>query len=443
MSIDIVLINPLDPNSIDSKLDPPIGLMYIAAILEKNDFNVKIVDLAFIPKEKWKYEIGCADFYGISIFSPSLYLSEEIAKMCKEINPKGLVIGGGAHATILDHDLLKNKNFDIAVRNEGEYPTLEIVSGNPLNQIKGITYRNSEGKIIRNPKRELIKNLDELPFPARHLVPLKKYTRTVDGELGTSIIHSRGCPFNCAYCCNIIFGPKIRYRSSENLRAEINEIKEKYEIKNFVFYDDIVNITSEKLREFCKIVEPLDIYFKVAARPGLSNYEDFKLLKSVGCKEIAFGIESGDQRILNNLRKGSTVELNKKSIMYAKKAGLIVKAYLMLGSPGESWESVENTIKFMKETQPDQYTLFNFIPQPGCDIYNNPEKYGIKIINPDLKEFFYIGGTNIGGHPIATEFMSAKELAKARLYVLKEIGKPKGRIQKYYDELEEKGIYKK
>jgi len=431
----IKLINPPQPNSLDDKLDPPLGLMYISAFLKEHGLGVEIIDLPFIEKTQWKEKIGSADLYGITVYSASLYLAKEIAKIAKENNPQAKVIVGGPHPTALGESVLIDEpNFDIIVMREGELTMLELGQGKPIQEIEGIIYRDGK-KIIRQEERQLIKDLDILPLPDRGILKINKYTRKVYGDYATSLVTSRGCPFNCAFCCKGIFGSKVRFRSIESVIDEIKQIIKDYGIKHFLFYDDTFVLQRERLYPLCEELSKLNIIFRCNGNARYNTLEDYQMLYKAGCRELAFGIESGSQKILDIINKGVTVEQNKRAIVDAKRAGLLVKAYLMIGNPGESKETIEETKKFILEADPDQYTLFTFVPLPGCDIWERPEKYKIKIVNKNFREYFNIAGNNDGGLVIETESLKPTDIESLKqelLRFLKERGQ-RGVLQDYYN----------
>jgi len=435
----VKLINPPQPNSLDDRLDPPLGLMYIAAVLEKNDISVEIIDLPFVARQNWSERIDHADFYGIIVYSASLYLAKEIAKIAKQNNPECKVIIGGPHPTALPYEtLLDEENFDIVVEKEGEETLLEIAEDWPLNKIDGIFYKK-DGKIIRNNPRAFIKNLDELPLPARHLVNILGYTRKVYGGKATSLITSRGCPYNCAFCCKDVFGSKVRFKSIERVVLEIKQVIDQYGIDRFLFYDDTFVLYRKRLYPLCEKLAKLNIVFRCNGNARYNTLEDYKMLYKAGCRELAFGIESGSQKILDLINKGVTVDQNVRAIRDAKKAGLIVKAYLMIGNPGESKETVEETKRFIADTDPDQFTLFTFVPLPGCDIWKHPQKYGIRIIDNDFKQYFNIAGNNEGGVVIETDRLKPEDIVELRndlLSLLKSRGQ-RGSLQDYYQRIKE------
>jgi anaerobic magnesium-protoporphyrin IX monomethyl ester cyclase len=409
----INLINPPQPNSLDDKLDPPLGLMYIAAVLEEDNTPVKITDLCFIDKKDWKEKIGYADIYGITVFSSSLYLAKEIAGIAKENNPDCLVVVGGPHPTSLPVET--SEFFDVVVRGEGEYVFHPLLGVNPI-----IT-------------TSFVDPLDMLPLPARHLVDLNAYTRKVAGSKATSITTSRGCPYRCAFCCKDVFGHKVRYFSIDRIVEEVTSIISNYGIRSFIFYDDTFALDRKRFYPLCEALRKLDITFRCNGDVRNNTLEDFNTLYAAGCREIAFGIESGSQEILDKINKDTTVERNIQAVKNAKKSGLCVKAFLMIGNPGESVKTIEETKRFMKEADPDQFTLFNFIPLPGCDIWKNPDKYGIMIVNRDFKEYFNIAGNNEGGSVSESDTFTQDDIIKWRKKLLSDLGKQRGPLQDYYE----------
>ena len=182
----IKLINPPQPNSLDDKLDPPLGLMYINAFLAKHSIESEIIDLPFfIDRNSWREKIGIADFYGITVYSASLYLAKEIAKIAKENNPEGKVIVGGPHPTALKEEVLEDEsNFDIVVMQEGELTMLELTQGKLLGRIEGIIFRNNS-EIIKNKLRKLNVDLDSILEPNREILKINHYTRKVYGGFAT------------------------------------------------------------------------------------------------------------------------------------------------------------------------------------------------------------------------------------------------------------------
>jgi len=413
----VTLINLPQPNSLDDHLDPPLGILYIAGYLRARDITVRIVDLSLVPMEKWRESIGKAEWYGITIYSASLHIAKDVARICKENSPNCKVVVGGPHVSTLPWDTLQNKDFDIAVKREGESTFYEIIKD------------NLEKGVYDGP---LCEPLDDLPYPARDLVDLHLYTRKIFGRKATSVTTSRGCPFECVFCCKDVFGSKVRYFTIDRVVSEIKSIIDNFGIYAFLFMDDTFVMNRKRLYPMLKEIEKLGIVFSCNGDARNNNLEDYKRLYKAGCRSIAFGIESGSQKILDTINKGVTVEQNKKALQDARKAGLIAKAYLMVGAPGEDKQSIEDTKQFIRESDPDQFTLFTFVPLPGCAVWRDPERFGVKITSKDFKEYYNIAGDNEGGNVTDTNI---KELREDLLGFLRERGQ-RGPIQDYYKKVE-------
>lgn len=398
--ISVCLINPPQPNSLDDRLDAPLGLMYVAASIRELDIAVRITDLSSQPRGKWRELIGYADIYGIGVYTCNYYISTEIKKVCKGINPKSVIIAGGAHPTALPEETLEA--FDVVIRGEAD-----------------LSIKNFMADFIRKEYKKIYdfslpQDLDKLPLPARDLVDIKSYHRIVGGELATSVITSRGCPYRCAFCDSPMTFRRVRYRSSESVMDEIKSIMDRYGISHFIFYDDVFALNRKRLYPLLEKLEKLNIRFRCNGRTDYNTYEDFVRLKNAGCTTIAFGAETGDQGLLDRINKRCTVEQNLKAIKDAKKAGLTTKVYLIVGIPGENKDTIEKTKDFIRKADPDEYTLFTMIPLPGSDIWNNEKKYGIKFITKDYNEFYNIAGQGEGGITIETDSYTTEELKEMR-----------------------------
>ena len=408
----IHLINLPQLNSKDDKLDPPLGLLYIAGMLEERGIQVKVIDLSFLPSCKWEQAIGYAETYGITVFSASLHLAKQVRDICKKINPKCTVVVGGPHPTALPNETAKS--FDCCVTREGEYSLLESIQG-----------------IVDMPT---IEDLNKLPLPARHLVDLHAYHRKISGRQATTMVTSRGCPYPCAFCCKDVFGSRVRNFSTDYVINEVKTLIRDFAIKAFIFYDDTFTLNKKRLKILCDEFKKLDIYFRCNGDTRRDTLEDFQMLHDAGCKEVCFGIESGSQTVLDKINKRMTVAKNTAAIKNAQKAGLIAKAFLMIGNPGETRETVEETKQWIIDADPDQYSLFNFVPFPGCDIWKHPDKYDITIVNKDFDNYFSLAGENEGGLVVNTKELKAIEIGRLREEMLEflKYKKQRGVLQDYY-----------
>jgi len=417
----IELIHPPHYESIEDRLDAPLGLLYIASILENAGHEVRVNDLAGTPRDKWN--IQHADLYGMTTYVTTIPISKEIAGRCKEVNPHSKVIVGGAHPTARPYDM--NKLFDIVVKGEGELAFLDIIKDYPHNK-----------KVYQ---RALEKDLDLYPNPAYHLVDLNSYKRTIDGEPSITMLTSRGCPFRCSFCGLDETHKTVKFRSPEAVVEEIKEIKERYGITKFNFQDDTFTMNKKRLYTLLDLLTPLNIGFRCHGRAGLDIKEDYVKLKKAGCDMLSWGIESGSQKMLDLMNKRSTVKQNENVIKLAKKNGITSRAFFILGFPGETRETVEETKSFIERTNPDQYFVSNFVPYPDTDVWNNPDKYGIIKMNKDFSNYFQVDKTGYGSVNIETRDLSSDEFKEIEKEFRTWINKRerKGSLLCYEKELED------
>ncbi len=398
--MNVCLIHPPQPNSLDDRLDVPLGLLYIAAVLRKSGFETTMVDLSSYPEADWQQLIPGADIYGIMVYTCAYYIARRIRDLCKEINPRAPVAVGGAHPTALP--VATSADFDYVVTGEGEYAFRELVR----DLERGVTVRPISGGYS-------VEDLDSLPLPARELVDLASYHRRVGEGLATSLITSRGCPFQCAFCGSKTMFGHTRYRSVERVIDEVKMLKGDG-FAHFIFYDDTFVMNRERLYPLLDELKKLDITFRCNGRASVNTPEDFERLKDAGCHTVAFGVESGSQKILTRIKKHATVRQNLAAVINAKKAGLHTKLYLVVGLPGETRETIEETKRFIEKADPGSYTLFTFVPLPGCDIWNNPRDYGVTILHRDWGQYYVIAGQNEGGITLRTDTFTPGELVEMR-----------------------------
>ncbi|MCK5624621.1 B12-binding domain-containing radical SAM protein [Candidatus Pacearchaeota archaeon] len=425
-NLSIELIHPPHPEGLEDKLDAPLGLLYIASTLEKEGYSVKVNDLSGISQEDW--QIGSANVYGITTYVPSIKISENIAKICKEKNPSAKIVVGGAHPTEAPREM--SSLFDIIVIGEGELAFLDILKDFPNNK--------------RYYQKALEKKLDLYPNPAYHLIDPFSYKRTIGGETSLTLLTSRGCPYSCSFCGLDKSHQTVKKRSPESVAEEIKGLKEKYGIKKYNFQDDIFTIDRKRLYAMLDLFKPLDIGFRAFGRAGINNQEDFFRLKEAGCDMLAWGIESGSQKILDKMNKKSTVQDNKDVIKWAKEAGITSRSFFILGFPGETKETIEETKRFIEETNPDQFFISNFVPYPGTDVWKHPEKYGITHINKDFDNYYQVDKTFSGGANIETESLTKEEFKELELDFREWIIKRKwgGPILKSEEEIKREGLKK-
>jgi radical SAM superfamily enzyme YgiQ (UPF0313 family) len=365
----ISLINPPAGKYVDDftrkHVFPPLGLAYLASVLEQNEFEVEIYDAfvegySFNQLEK-KITQSNPDVIGIGFTTETRFEGFETAKIFKKALPDSIVIGGGPHPSLATEDTLLNiPEIDIIIRGEGEYSLLELCNmlkkRESFASVKGISFRNGD-KVVHNPPRPHIQNLDDIPFPARHLLPMDKYNGVLDVEdediPAESIMTSRGCPIKCNFCATSkLWGAVIRSRYPSNVVAELENIVKIYGKKNFWFFDDTFTMDPARAGKVCdKIIEQrLDIRWVAQVRVDTLNRELVKKMKTAGCIQIRFGVESGSQRILDNIvKKRITIEQVKQVAKWCNELGLIGHASFIINHPEEEIEDVRKTMSLIHE----------------------------------------------------------------------------------------------
>ena len=223
------------------------------------------------------------------------------------------------------------------------------------------------------------------------------------------MLTSRGCPYRCSFCGLAEHHKITKKRSPERVAEEIRMIQEKYGINKFNFQDDTFTVDKKRLEKMLNLFKPLNIGFRAHGRAGLDKKEDYFKLKDSGCEVIAWGIESGSQKILDAMNKQVTVQQNEEVIQWAKEADLIARTFFVFGFPGETRETMEETKAFIERTDPDQFFVSNFVPYPDTDVWNNPKKYGIIKINKDFSNYFQVDKTGFGSRNIVTNELSNGE----------------------------------
>jgi radical SAM superfamily enzyme YgiQ (UPF0313 family) len=380
MADKVLLINPkigwLESPAYD-RVWPPLSLAYCASILEKNGFKVKIIDdnaenlskkriikrskkfdkifITTSPIDKWQ----CPE--------PFIQPTLEFINNLKEANPNIYVIG--AHGTMKPKEILELTNAKAIIRGEPESVILDICSKD-LKKIKGITYKENK-KIISNPDRNLI-DLNKLPLPAFHLLPMKKYFYEILGNDFTLFEGSRGCPFSCIFCIKSMYGSKCRIKSSDKLIEEVVYGIESFGVKTAYFIDLEFCLNEELVNKLCDflIKEKYDFNWTCQTRFDTINLNLLKKMKKSGCELIHFGVESGSPRILNFTNKKITIDQIKSKIKLLKKLNIKTVCFFMFGLPNETEKDMKMTIKLANELNPTYSSFHTAVPYPGTVFYN-------------------------------------------------------------------------
>jgi radical SAM superfamily enzyme YgiQ (UPF0313 family) len=415
----------------------PLNLAYLAAYLREKrpDIKIKVLDcegsgLHYSKIEEKIKEIS-PDIVGITAPTPAFTQVLEVCKIIKKISPQIITVVGGPHPTALPRETTAQKDIDISVLFEGEVTFMELVEaidkGKTLETIKGIAFKTKEGNVCQTPPRELIQDLDSLPFPARDLFPLEIYfpppTKRISDKKAGNMITSRGCCYQCTYCmASFMWQRKVRFRSIKNVVDEIEECLNKYGIGEFNFHDELFTINKQRTIEFCQEVKKrkLDIAWVCMCRVDFVGEEVLKEMKEAGCKKIMFGFESGDQGILDHMKKNVKVEKAYEAVRLVKKAGIKTAGNFMFGNIGETEETIRKGIALAKKLNPDTAAFFVASPYPGTEFYEEAKKIGYFRPDFEWKDFTLVSNNrpplNLPGLP-AEEILYWQKRAYREYYL--------------------------
>ena len=358
----------------------PLGLGYLAAVLEKEGIPVKLIDLVNTPFENVESIIQKEkpQIVGISCNLTTLrWGSFKLAQIVKRVDPNIKVVMGGIHATFMYQQVLANLPVDIIVRFEGELTFLELVkaleSGSDLKAVKGIAFKSEEG-IIKTEDRPPIENLDSLPFPAYHFLKFDMY-----GQLKVSgIVASRGCPYNCQYCSNRKYWGRLRQRSVKNVVDELEMLYNDYGVRYFSFFDNVFTANKERVIEICQeiIKRKLDVSWECSTKVELVSPEMLQWMKKANCLRIGYGVESGSPSVLKAINKKQTPAQIVKAFKMTQEAGIEAILYLMIGNPNETDQTINETIEIMRLVKPDVMWTGLTLILPGTDMYEICKRRG-------------------------------------------------------------------
>jgi radical SAM superfamily enzyme YgiQ (UPF0313 family) len=391
--IDLLLVNPLflSQDPVEQRLMTPyfpLGLLYLAATARQAGYSVSIFDGMFAHDEQsfiTALEEQKPRVVGISVLATVRASALQLADLAHRHG--ATVVLGGADPTGRPEIYLQYRNngsrpVDLVVVGEGEETLLELLpillrEEGPwpdLSQVSGLVYLDANAKSVRTPPRTHCTDLDSLPLPARDLLDMERYRQAWRGHHGhfsLSLIATRGCPFNCSWCQKSVFGRSFRPRSPVAVAEEMRLIKRDYHPDQLRIVDDVMGIDRNWVREWHKAVLRKDavIPFECLSRVDLIDEEMVRLLKETGCQRIAFGAESGSQKILDAMQKGTRVQQIRQAAALCRRYGIETYFYIMLGYPGEEWVDLSKTIDLLKETRPDSFSSTIAYPLPGTDFY--------------------------------------------------------------------------
>ncbi len=402
----------------------PLGLLYLASILEQKGIEVSVKNYSTFLTYQAIEDLPKADLYGITATSMELLQANRFAHLIKEKYPNSR-IGLGGPGTITDEFIDKGV-IDFICKGEGELVIRQIVKDweqNCLNKV-----------YIGKP----VLHLDDLPLPARHLLKdnlggnVFAYNKNYHKGGSTVLLTSRGCPHRCAFCVNPKLtefgGGKVRYRSVESVRNEIIQVMTQYGIRQFRISDDQFTTDKRRMAKMCEMLSSLDVVWRISARTKFFDYKTAKMLYDGGCREISFGIESFDNSVLKILNKGVTAAENAKGLEMADKAGLLARALFMVRTPGQTAETIPINIKWLEVLPYNLASCNMFIPMPGSDVWYHPDKYGIEILNRNLDEYNIYFYDSYGTREL-------KDIIRLKGRDVKEVNEESLRFKNYLEEL--------
>lgn len=357
---------------------PSLGLALIAAYAREKGYSVKILDCfaekigieeidEHLPKEEIR-------FIGITTFTSYIKKAYKLAERIRPLHKESKIVFGGVHATFMPDEVLAFDYIDLVVRAEGEEPMLELLNGVPYNEIKNLSYKE-DGKIIHNDVRPIIKDLNSYPMPAYDMLPMEKYKAPLGSyrrKPVMNLVTSRGCPGLCTYCSGGFLGSRIRFKTADKIFDEVKYLMENYGIKEITIIDDTFTLFKRRVKEFCELLKKnnVDLSWSCYARIDNVDRELLETMYDAGMHHIGYGIESGSDEILKNIKKGVTVADAVRVVEMTKQVGIEVRCAYMFGNQGETEDTMKQTMRLAKQLNTD-FALFNIsTPFPGTELFN-------------------------------------------------------------------------
>ncbi len=395
----VLLVNP-ESEVWSSRKHIPLGLGYLASSLRENGHEPEIFDMAVedipLARRLEEAEESGRPFHlvGITATTP---LIEDAWKAARVVKAHGLpTLLGGPHLMLLPLESMERPEVDYVLQGEAEYTIVELVDalehGKDLGRVPGLYWRK-DGQVVVNPPAQLVQDLDSIPFPAHDLFKIERYTNLqplTDGldkhARSYTIITSRGCPYHCTYCSKPITGDTWRGRSVDNIVEEWRWLVKGLGATEIGVTDDIWNLKRDRAKELCRrlIEEGLNTVPWITVHGMKVNNTDqelFHLMKAAGCKRVGFGVESGDPWILKHvIKKSQTLDMVRDAFRWAKAAGLETMGFFIFGMPYETEETMERTIQFALELDPDLANFMLAAPFPGTELWNMVLESGGKIL---------------------------------------------------------------
>jgi len=394
----IIFVNPPQPKvsnlTHSDELEwIPLGLCYLSAVAKEQEYDTKVFDFARKSFKQMEYILKTEkpDFLGISCWTDTRINSIKTIKLIKEMFPNIKVIVGGSHATFFPEQMFELAPVDVVVLGEGETTLKELLQAykqkNYLITIKGIVYKNNNNQLIHTGHRDLIINLDNISYPNYNGLDLTKYKgddefSRAKGTINGMMLSSRGCPFRCTFCSTCLYWErKWRARSPKNIVDEMQLLYNKFGVTNIRFWDDHFTLDKVRAVNICKEIINRQLHKKItwstSLRVDCIDDNTISYMKRAGCNKLIFGVESGSQTILNNIKKGFTVKHIEDAFELCHKYKVYANASIMVGNPGETEATIDETIAVLKRIKPDNLIRGGSILWvfPGTEIYEDVKKH--------------------------------------------------------------------
>jgi len=399
----IAILVPPSPFLYEPLMFVPLGPLYLSAYLKRQGHDVVVYDYNDRKGrggEKWN-KVEKADFVGITGTTPQFKGMVHFLNHIKrhDYGKNKWFIVGGPHASC-DPKSCLDAGFDTVIIGDGEFAFEDVLK----NKIKFVFSHE-------------IENIDALPFPDWSAINIKNYHYKIDGLEAMSMITQRGCSYACAFCCHWEGYRKVRFRNPENVVAEIELLRSLYGYEAFMFWDDEFNLNRKRTLELCSVLKPLEIEFRCFIRANLFDSELAYAMKEAGCVEVGCGVESGSQRILNIIEKGTTVEQNTTARQICRMLGIRFKAFTIIGLPSEDEESIEETRAWLRKNEPDDFDVAINTPYPGSPQWEQSERYDLIFDKEAMRKSLYDGSYYKGP---SRSFVSTSHLRAERIVQLRD-----------------------
>ena len=421
----VLLINPRFQLPIDTRTTPHLGIAYLAAVSERRGDQVAVFDQ---DVEEVRLTDFVRDFQpdivGIGTNTPQVKQGWLCAREVKSVLPDIVTVQGGPHVSALPEESAARPEVDIVVRGEGEETWIDLCStlesvkaGNPdfksrdlldpankiLDRVLGVTYQTTEGKIRHTHERPAVADLDALPFPAYKYFKMDRYSSlqpamdAIERGKSFSMMTSRGCPYRCTFCSQSVMAEKWRARSPENVVKEVRHLVEEWGAQEIGILDDSANIDRKRIRVMSELLikEGLNHVPWIminGIRANLADEDLLGLMKQAGCKRVAFGVETGDEDILDSIDKRVTHDQIRQAFKNAKKVGLETVGFFIIGLPGDNEETMEKTIRFACELDPLVANFSMMTPYPGTKVWEQVHRNGGRMLVKDWQDYVFFEG---------------------------------------------------